>query len=90
MRVSPPPGLMGEAEVSLLDSRAILFRASMALPAFWETHFCEKTNLTLKKKTHSHRCVTFHFCLARNLFIFSFDRLFVVVRSSESNAAIQG
>lgn len=34
--------------------------------------------------------LTFHFCLAKNLFIFSLDRLLVRVSSLDLNAAIQG
>lgn len=34
--------------------------------------------------------VTFHFCLAKNFFIFSLDRLLVDVTSPEANFSIQG
>lgn len=35
--VLPSPELLGDAMLSLLDSRAILFRANKALPAFYLT-----------------------------------------------------
>ncbi|MEQ2214822.1 hypothetical protein XENOCAPTIV_021100 [Xenoophorus captivus] len=63
----------------------------MALPAFYKTHFNETTNqLSSRGQNAQIWCTTFHFCLAKNLFIFSFDRLFVEDRFSESNFSIQG
>ena len=93
-RVLPSPELVGDAVLSLLESRAILFRANKALPAFYlamkksggkkQNSLNGRTNM----KTTS-RGVTFHFCRARYFFIFSFDR-FLVDSAPESNAAIQG
>lgn len=93
--VLPSPGLVGDAQLSLLDSRAILFRANKALPAFYLTtkKSGKKTPLgsingRVNMKT-VHWGVTFHFCRARNFFIFSFDR-FLASSSPESKAAIHG
>lgn len=52
----PSAGLVGDTELSLLDSRAILFRANKALPVFCVTNNCtncvaEKNNLKLKNST---------------------------------------
>lgn len=94
--VLPSLGIWADAVLSPLLSRVILFRANKALPAFCLKTIAATTKKTLiRKKQYSKpkgkvfRSITFHFCLARNFFIFSLDR-FLVSSSPESNAAIQG
>lgn len=91
----PSRGLVGLALLSPLDSRAILFRANKALPAFCFAKRKKKCQKSHPRNNNSKitaealcRGVTFHFCLARNFFIFSLDR-FLVSSSPDSNAAIQ-